>query len=100
MTATRPIEHDSPPLTEDAIKAIIVIAAVTAERGEGPSFRELVKALWPGEELTNVERTGRVKALRPHGVMWRSGVPHSLNVPEEAVARALAAVRERKKVAA
>jgi hypothetical protein len=89
-----------PPLTDDAIKAIILIAAVTAERGEGPSFRELVKALWPGEELTNNQRNDRIKALRPYGVMWRSGVPNSLNVPEEAVARALAAVRERRTVAA
>jgi hypothetical protein len=73
----------------EAFRALLFVAAYRARHGYGPTWRELRQAMSWGYREGNV----KIRALREHGLRWRSGVERSLDVEPAARRRLLAALR-------
>jgi len=78
-------------VSDEVRKALVFVELYRRRHGYGPTWRELAAVMgWPSYH----ERNDRIRALRVHGLRWRSGVERSLEVRPEALRAALHGVRE------
>ncbi len=78
-------------MNDEIRKALVFVELYRRRHGYGPTWGELGKVMgW----FKYQERNEKIRALRVHGLRWRSGVERSLEVRPEALRTVLRELRE------